>query len=147
MLSRITEFVLHHMRAVALGWLLLTIVGIGAAGPASEALGQRFSVPGREGWEASVDIERTHGNGGETLPLMPIVQLPRGRTVDSPGVRADLRKVENTAREAVDRARVAGYGSTGDRAFVSEDGRAAFVYAFIPAGTTRSAATPTPRRR
>jgi len=132
MMQRLTRSVLRHKRAVAIGWLLLTLVGIAAAGPASSALDQRFSVPGREGWEASQEIERIYGNGGETLPLMPVVTLPNGTTVDSPGVREQLAKIEDTARKAVGDSRVAGFGSTGDKAFVSEDGRTAFVYVFPP---------------
>jgi RND superfamily putative drug exporter len=132
MMQRLTRSVLRHKRAVAIGWLLLTLVGVAAAGPASSALDQRFSVPGREGWEASQEIERIYGNGGETLPLMPVVTLPDGTTVDSPGVRAQLAKLEDTARKAVADSRVAGFGSTGDKAFVSKDGRTAFVYVFPP---------------
>jgi RND superfamily putative drug exporter len=132
MMQRLTRRVLRHKRLVAIGWLLLTIVGIGAAGPASEALDQRFSVPGREGWDASQEIQRVYGNGGETLPLVPVVTLPNGTTVDSPGVKDQLTKVEETARNAVPRSRVAGFGSTGDKAFVSKDGRTAFVYVFAP---------------
>jgi RND superfamily putative drug exporter len=132
MMQRLTRRVLHHKRAVAISWLLLTIVGIGAAGPATKALDQRFSVPGREGWEASQQIQREFGNGGETLPLVPVVQLPFGKTVSSPGVRDQLLQVEQTARKAVPRSRVAGYGSTGDRTFISRDGRTAFVYVFAP---------------
>ena len=132
MMQRLTRRVLHHKRAVAISWLLLTIVGIGAAGPATKALDQRFSVPGREGWEASQQIQREFGNGGETLPLVPVVQLPSGKTVSSPGVRDQLRQLEQTARKAVPRSRVAGYGSTGDRTFISRDGRTAFVYVFAP---------------
>jgi RND superfamily putative drug exporter len=132
MMQRLTRSVLQHKRAVAIGWLLLTIVGIGAAGPASSALDQRFSVPGREGWEASQEIERVFGNGGETLPLMPVVTLPNGTTVDSPGVREQLTRIEQTAHKAVPDSRVAGFGSTGDKAFVSKDGRTAFVYVFAP---------------
>jgi RND superfamily putative drug exporter len=132
MMQRLTRRVLQHKRFVALGWLLLTIVGIGAAGPASSALDQRFSVPGREGWEASVQIERIYGNGGETLPLVPVVTLPKGTTVDSPGVKDQLTKVEDTARKVVPKGRVAGFGSTGDKTFVSRDGRTAFVYVFAP---------------
>jgi RND superfamily putative drug exporter len=132
MMQRLTRRVLQHKRFVALGWLLLTIVGIGAAGPASSALDQRFSVPGREGWDASVQIERIYGNGGETLPLVPVVTLPKGTTVDSPGVKDQLTKVEDTARKVVPKGRVAGFGSTGDKTFVSRDGRTAFVYVFAP---------------
>jgi RND superfamily putative drug exporter len=124
--------VLRHKRLVAATWILLTIIGVAAAGPASEALDQRFSVPGREGWETSQQIIRDYGNGGESPPLVPVVALPEGRGVDSPGVRADLRKVEDAAAKAVPGSRVAGFGSTGDRAFVSQDGRTTFAYVFVP---------------
>jgi RND superfamily putative drug exporter len=132
MLSLLTRRVLRHKRLVAIGWVLLTVVGMGAAGPASEALDQRFSVPGREGWDTSQEILRVYGNGGESAPLVPVVRLPPGTTVSSPGVRNDLRQVERIAQKAVPGARVAGFGSTGDRAFTSNDGRTALVYAFAP---------------
>ena len=131
-MESLTRFVLAHKRFVTIAWVVLTFVGIAAAGPASEALDQRFSVPDREGWETSQEILRTYGNGGETLPLIPVVQLPEGTTVDSPGVRDELRRVEDETGRAVPGSRIAGFGSTGDRAFVSEDGRTTFVYAFAP---------------
>ncbi|HEX2125757.1 MAG TPA: MMPL family transporter [Thermoleophilaceae bacterium] len=129
-MRRITDFVLSHKRLVAVAWIVLTLIGMAAAGPASEALDQRFSVPDREGWETSQEILRTYGNGGETLPFVAVAKLPEGRTVDSPGVRAELTRVERVARKSQPRARIAGFGSTGDRAFVSDDGRTAFVYVF-----------------
>lgn len=133
-MQQITRAVLRHKRLVGIGWLLLTLIGMGAAGPASKALDQRFSVPGREGWDTSQEILRTFGSGGETLPLVPVVQLPSGTTASSPAVRKDLLEVEEVARKAVPGARVAGFGSTGDRTFISKDGRTAFVYAFPPRG-------------
>ncbi len=129
-MQQITRFVLRHKRAVAISWLLLTLAGMAASGPATEALDQRFSVPGREGYEASQEIIRTFGNGGESPPMVPVVKLPEGQTVDSPGVRADLRRAEEVSHKAIPGSRVAGYGSTGDRAFVSKDGSTAFLYAF-----------------
>jgi len=130
--QQLARRVLRHRRRIAVAWILLTLFGIVAAGPASEALDQRFSVPGKEGWEASQEILQKFGNGGETLPLIPVVALPQGTTVDSPGVREQLQRVEDTARKAVPGSRVAGFGSTGDKAFVSRDGRTTFVYAFPP---------------
>src|SRR6266540_239854 len=115
MLTRLTRTVLRHKRRVALAWLLLTIIGIAAAGPASQALDQRFSVPGREGWDTSEEILRVYGNGGESPPFVPVVKLPAGKTAAD--ARADLRRVEDVARKAVPGSRVAGYGSTGDAAF------------------------------
>jgi putative drug exporter of the RND superfamily len=128
----LTHRVLRHKRLVAISWILLTVVGMAAAGPASEALDQRFSVPGREGWDTSQEILHTYGNGGESPPLVPVVSLPEGTSASSPGVRAELRKLERKAQKAVPRSRVAGYGSTGDEAFVSRDGRTALVYVFAP---------------
>jgi RND superfamily putative drug exporter len=131
-MQQLTHWVLCHKRAVVIAWSALTVVGVGAAGPATKALDQRFSVPHREGWEASRDILRTYGNGGETPPFVPVVRLPPGTTATSPGVRDALGQVEQRAQEAVPGSRVAGYGSTADRTFVSEDGRTAFVYVFPP---------------
>jgi putative drug exporter of the RND superfamily len=130
MMQELTRRVLRHKKLVVAAWVVLTLVGMAAAGPASEALDQRFSVPGREGWETSQEILELYGNGGETLPLIPVVSLPDGVTAGSPEVRAELREVERVTREAVPGSRVAGFGSTGDGTFISEDGRTAFVYAF-----------------
>ena len=132
MLTRLTRTVLQHKRLVALSWIVLTFVGIAAAGPASEALDQRFSVPDREGWETSQEIQRVYGNGGESLPLVPVVQVAKGESASSPDVRQELLAVERLSAKAVPDSRVAGFGSTGDRAFVSEDGRTAYVYVFPP---------------
>jgi putative drug exporter of the RND superfamily len=130
MLQQLTRRVLKHKRLVAAGWILLTFVGMAAAGPASEALDQRFSVPGREGWEASQEILQKFGNGGETLPFVPVVTLPDGASARSAETRAQLRELEQAAQKAVPGSRVAGYGSTGDPTFTSRDGRTAFVYVF-----------------
>ena len=53
-MSSLTRWVLAHKRTVVVFWVLLTVVGIGAAGPASDALTQEFSVPGKEGYETNV---------------------------------------------------------------------------------------------
>ncbi|MDQ5807889.1 MAG: MMPL family transporter, partial [Actinomycetota bacterium] len=127
-METLTRRVLRHKRAVAIAWILLTLVGMAAAGPASEALDQRFSVPGKEGWEASQEILQLYGNGGETLPFVPVVELPAGTNATQ--VAHELLRVEEAARRAVPGSRIAGYGSTRSDAFVSEDGRVAFAYVF-----------------
>ena len=70
-MQKLSQFVLAHKRIVALSWVLLTFVGMAAAGPASEALDQRFSVPGREGYETSQELVAVYGNGGESPPFRP----------------------------------------------------------------------------
>ncbi|HEX7292017.1 MAG TPA: MMPL family transporter [Conexibacter sp.] len=130
-MTALTRWVLAHRKLVVAFWLLITVVGGIASGPASRGMNQKFSVPGREGWEANVQIQKLYsGTGGNATPLIPVVQLPAGRTVEQPAVRAELRGVEQKLRAALPGARVTGYGSTGDAAFVSGDGRTAFAFAF-----------------
>ncbi len=127
----VTRWVLAHKRLVVVFWVVLTLVGMVSAGPATKALKQKFSVPGKEGWTTNQQIARDfHGTGGNTSPLLPVVSLPAGTSVASPGVAARLSAVEARVRQALPGARVAGYGSTGSRAFVSADGRTTFVLAY-----------------
>src|SRR3954470_11080482 len=134
-MSGVTRFVLNHKRAVVISWVLLTIAGMAAAGPASRALDPEFSVPGGEGWQTNVAIERRYqGTGGNSAPLLPVVTLPAGRTVDSPGVRAQLTRLDQRLARALPGARSASYASTGDRAFVSRDGRTVYGLIYPRAG-------------
>ena len=130
-MSTLTRWVLAHKKIVAITWILLTVAGGAASGPASDALKSEFSVPDGEGWETNVAIaERYQGTGGDAAPLLPVVTLPQGRTVDSPGVKEDLERLDARIAEALPRSRVASFASTGDRAFVSEDGRTTFALVY-----------------
>jgi putative drug exporter of the RND superfamily len=129
-MEKLTRRVLAHKRAVAIAWIVLTVVGMAAAGPASEALDQRFSVPDKEGWETSQRIANVYGNGGETLPFVPVVTLPEGTRPAT--VLDQLQRVEDVAAKTVPGSRVAGYASTEDDAFTSGDGSVAYVYVFPP---------------
>jgi RND superfamily putative drug exporter len=127
----LTRWVLAHKRIVVGFWIALTIAGMAAAGPASRALDPEFSVPDREGWETNVAIaQRYHGTGGDSSPLLPVVTLPRGATVTSSAVRADLARLDARLRRALPGARVASYASTGDDAFVSRDRRTTFALVY-----------------
>src|SRR3712207_539646 len=123
----LTRWVLAHKRIVVVTWLVLTIAGLAAAGPATDALEPEFSVPDKEGWETNVAIaERYRGTGGDAAPLIPVVTLPEGRSVESPAVKADLARVDARLERALPNARIASYVSTGDRTFVSDDGSTTF---------------------
>ena len=132
-MSALTRWVLAHKRTVVSFWIVATIAGVMAAGPASEALDQEFSVPKKEGWETNLAIaEQYRGTGGDTAPLLPVVTLPEGERVDSPAVKEQLANVDTRLREALPGARIASYASTGDRAFVSDDGRTTFALVYPP---------------
>jgi RND superfamily putative drug exporter len=128
MMSSLTRWVLAHKRTVVIVWIGLAIAGVAAAGPASDALEPEFSVPNKEGWETNVSIdERYRGTGGEAPPLIPVVELPEGERVDSPQVKRDLAAIDARLERALPQSRIASYASTGDRTFVSDDGRTTFA--------------------
>jgi putative drug exporter of the RND superfamily len=132
-MSQLTRLVLAHKRIVVCFWLALTLVGMASAGSATKALKQKFSVPGKEGWVANQAIAGGfHGTGGNGAPLLPVLTLAPGRSVSSPGVRAQLAGLEASVRRALPHSRVAGYASTENSVFVSANRRTTFVVAFPP---------------
>ncbi|HWE32631.1 MAG TPA: MMPL family transporter [Solirubrobacteraceae bacterium] len=132
MMTSITRWVLAHKRIVALAWLVVTVVGIATVGKSTGAFSTKFSVPGREGFETNQRIAQIYHQGGQYAPLVPVVTLPAGTSASSPAVRAGLLGVESKLRAAVPGLRTASYADTGNRAFVSADGRTTFVLAYPP---------------
>jgi putative drug exporter of the RND superfamily len=127
----LTRWVLAHKRLVVIGWIALTVAGIAAAGPASKALKAEFSVPDKESWKANVEIADRYGSDRNgTAPLIPVVTLPQGKTVESPGVAAELKGVDQRIASALPGSRIASYSSTGSDAFVSKDGRTVFALVY-----------------
>ena len=131
-MARITKFVLRHRLTVAAFWLVVMVIGIASVGSATKAFSDEYSVPGSEAWQTNTAITRTFGNGGDGAPLVPVVKLPSGTSIDSPTVKSGLEAVEHRLAQAVPGSRVASYASTGDRAFVSRDGRTTFLLAYPP---------------
>jgi putative drug exporter of the RND superfamily len=131
-MNLVTRFVLAHKRLVLGFWVVVTIAAFVAIQPANDALSQQFNVPGREGFETNKELGEIYGNGGDISPLVPVVALPQGTTVDSPGIPEQLAAALGRIEAALPEARTASYASTGDRAFVSDDGRTTFALVYIP---------------
>jgi RND superfamily putative drug exporter len=129
----LARFVLDHKRLVLGLWVAVTIAAFAAIGPSSNALSQQFNVPGREGFETNQELGEIYGNGGDVAPIVPVVQLRPGKTVDSPGVSQQLEAALAKVEAALPEAMTASYASTRDRAFVSDDGRTTFALVYIPA--------------
>ena len=130
-MTSLTRWVLAHKRLVVIFWVVLTLVGMASASSATKALKQKFSVPGKEGWVTNQQIARDfHGTGGNTSPLLPVVTLPAGKTISSPGVAGELKALEARVEQTLPGSRVAGYASTSNHAFVSKDGRTTFILAY-----------------
>ena len=127
----ITRWILRHRFLVAAFWIVVALVGLRSSGSATKALSQQFTPPaGYEGIDTNNAILRTYGTGGGIPPLIPVITLPRGVTVATPGMRAKLAAAFARVEAALPRARVASYASTGDRAFVSADGGATFALVY-----------------
>ena len=131
-MAALTDWVLSHKRLVLGLWLVIWIAAIAAIGPAGSSLSQQFNIPGREGFETNKELSEIYGAGGDVAPIVPVVTLPQGKTVDSPGVRAELGAALEKVQAALPESISASFASTGDRTFVSDDGRTTFALVYIP---------------
>jgi putative drug exporter of the RND superfamily len=131
-MPRLTEFLLRHKLAVVAAWLVLLVAGGAAAGAVPSRLSQEFSFPGEEGYEANVAILEAYGNGGPGNPLVPVVTLPEGVTVDSPGTREALDRAFGGVA-ADPRLRVLAWPTTtDDRRLVVAGGRTVYGLVWGP---------------
>jgi len=124
--ARLARWSVAHRWIVVAAWVLLTLAGGAAAAQSGHRLSLAFDLPGQPAYEANAAIVSAFGSGGDNPPLVVLVQLPSGATVDSPGVRGELGAAFGRAAAALPGARSASWVSTGDRSFVSADGRTAF---------------------
>src|SRR5271165_4839204 len=107
-MAQLTRWVLAHKRVVVVFWVALTLVGMASAGSASKALKQKLSVPGGEGWVTNQQIARDfRGTGGNGAPLLPVVTLPAGQSVDSAPAQQGLRAVESRLQDVLPGTRLA----------------------------------------
>ena len=125
-----TRWALAHKRAVAGFWIVLTIAGFWGASQVTDELEDQFSMPASEAFAVNEEIEERFGSGGFVPPLVAVAELPRGADAGDRVVRRDLRRLERDLAAALPGARIASYGSTGEPAYVSDDGRTAFAIAY-----------------
>ncbi len=126
-----SRLVLGHRRLVGLVWLVVLVPAALATSKVAGRLSQEFALPGRPAYEANQRLVRAYGNGGYQLPLVPVIGLPRGVTVDDPAAgRALGRAVGALTRQPG--VRVVSYASSRDRRFAAADGRTTFALVFVP---------------
>jgi putative drug exporter of the RND superfamily len=131
-MPQLSRFLLGHKLAVLAAWLVVLVAGVGSAGAVSARLSQEFAFPGEEGYEANVAILRAYGNGGPGNPLVPVVTLPAGVTVDSPGVRPALGRAFGAVAEDPRLRVLAWPATTEDRRLVVDGGRTVFGLVWGP---------------
>jgi RND superfamily putative drug exporter len=121
-----SRFVLAHRRAIGTMWLVLLLSGGWAASVLTKHLDQSFLIPGTPSSKATAAVIAQYRSGGDADPLVPVVTLPPGATAES--VRPALEPALKTVP-----GRVVDYYDTGDRKFLSADGRTMFVLVYTPA--------------
>jgi putative drug exporter of the RND superfamily len=126
-LEALTRWVLAHKRAVAAFWIVLTIAGLYGSTKVVDALDDQVSMPDGKAYLVNEEIEQRFGAAGGVPPLVAVATLPAGSEAGDPGVRKELRGLERRLGDALPGARIASYGSTGERAYVSDDRRTTFV--------------------
>jgi RND superfamily putative drug exporter len=136
-MGRLTEFVLRRRRLIGLVWLIAVLIGGYASSVLSSHLSMSFEIPGTGSDIADSAIIAHYGTGGGTSPLVPVIRLPAGLTAEQPHVRAALQAAFAATSTVgsgpgISPNRVVSYASTGDRGFVSADGRTTFGLIFTP---------------
>ena len=68
-MEQFAEAVLRHRRIVVAVWLVLLVLGGGAAGQLSDRLTFDFSLPGQPGYQAEQQLETAYGvSSADTSP-------------------------------------------------------------------------------
>ncbi|HET8528278.1 MAG TPA: MMPL family transporter [Gaiellaceae bacterium] len=127
-MTRLADLALAHRRLVVLGWAALALVGFATLSRSTGALSQRYTLPGYAGYDASQAIEHAFGSGGASQPFVAVVHVPDGVAAHRRELGAALARVGR----ALPGSRIASYASTGDRDFVSADGRTSFALVYPP---------------
>ena len=138
-MERLADFVLAHTRLVAAVWLLPALLGFATLSHATGALTRRYDLPGYAGYEASQAIAHAYGTGGgSSQPLVAVVRVPGGVAAHRTELGAALARVGR----ALPGSRIASYASTGDRTFLSTDGRTTFALVYPPLSQRTGQAAP-----
>jgi RND superfamily putative drug exporter len=122
----LTRWMLSHKWLVIAFWVITTLVGFAFTQNANNALSQKFSLPGQEGYIVNQTILHTFGATPDNPPFVTVLTTPPGTTVRSPNVEAQLRAAFRHIALLLPHARIASYASTGDSVFISRDGRTTF---------------------
>ena len=142
-LGRISRFVIAHRFWVAAFWVVVSFAGIATVSTTINRLSTTFSVPGKEGPETSAKLAAIYGISNFDNTLSPVIQLPQGTTVDSPGVLQQLQAFDQHVVQTdplpsgQPSLKVISYASTCasgqcDRRFVSADGRTTYAIVTVP---------------
>jgi RND superfamily putative drug exporter len=131
--ERFARLVMHHRRIVFVGWLVLFVAGLAAASQLSGRLTVDFSLPGQPGDTAEHHMVQTYGTSSYDT-FVAAVTVPEGQTVEAD--KAAIEQVFATTVKALPTTRLVDYASTGDKGFITKDGRTTYALVQTPMPTS-----------
>jgi RND superfamily putative drug exporter len=126
MLTRLAHLTIRHRRPLIGIWLVLTLVGVGAAQRVSTRWNQSSSVPGKPAYDASQRMLTAFGFG--VRPPNVVVFHARGDVTRSKAIELAMRRAAAT----MPGAGTSSYFSTGDLMYVSRDRHTTFQEVYPP---------------
>src|SRR5215470_12344825 len=139
----LTRFVLRHKALVALLWLVVAAAGVMTVGGTTHRMTNNFSMPGQS-FKVDRQIAAEYGHGASQALYVPVLTVPAGERVTDPQVAALTGRVFDAIRQAVPSVRIADYSSTGNRQFVTGDGRTTFALVYTPSAGGFGGPDPSP---
>jgi uncharacterized membrane protein YdfJ with MMPL/SSD domain len=125
--ERLINWVVRHRLLVGLGWLGITVVGLLVAPQVSDRLQSGLTVDS-PAYHANQQIGRQYGLAAAN-PGVLVLNLPAGKTVDTPGVRQQLATVDSALQTAPG-YRDLSFASTGNRGLVGTGGHSTIVLVY-----------------
>ena len=125
----LTRFVLRHKALVTLFWVVVAAVGVMTISGTTHRMTNNFSMPG-QAFKVNNQIVSQYGNGGSQAPYVPVITVPAGQKVTDPANSAATGRAFAALARAIPGVRIADYATTGNRAFVTSDGRSTFALVY-----------------
>lgn len=129
----LTRWVIRHKISVVVMWVILTVSGFAVIPSLGSHLSTDFRVPGSEGYATNTTIANTFSNGGNVLPVVPVITLPPGVTMQTRGVEHRIAEIYSIASFAIPGIRIASFADAGGAAFISPDQRTTYALVFTKA--------------
>lgn len=123
-MERLARLVMRHRLIVSLFWLTTFVLGGIAAGQLADRLTLDFSLPGQPGQNAENALMETYGASSFDT-YVAVVTVPEGQTVETSA--ASVAGVFDATSQAVPGVLMTNLATTGDQAFVAEDGRTTYA--------------------
>lgn len=128
--SGLGRLVIRHRKKVMLAWLVCFAAGGYSASQLTHRLSYDFSLPSQPAYQTGAKILSLYGNGGNTVPSVLAITVPRGQSITSD--HATLAAAFATAQRANPEVRIVDVENSNDPQFVTSDGRTTYAYIFTP---------------